>query len=549
MTARKIVVGYGLLGAIAVASGVLLAAAALRLRYPALAHRIMHEEMAMRLKHLFPAAAIFAASHSMTVAAGGGAGDAGPVTPTVIGINLGGIGHFSSQRAFANLAIGSSWLEAGLAPRYIDLAAASQTADGGIAFVRPGATAILPLAAPDTGPHGATIRCTWTGQGDVALTRTAMDVTRSSHSLQFHWTNNWHNSTGVDFRVTSADPKDPVRHIDCRETTTPANAVFDLTFVKELKGFKTIRFMDWQRTNGSPIETWDNRNQPSSIIYTGKDGVPVEHMMALANEVGANPWFCMSWNADADYIEHFARFVHDHLPADRKVYVETSNEVWNTAFEATRQASSEGIAEHLSTNPGLAGLYRYAEKTTAVMKIWSQVFADRPHSLVRVAASQQDVPFKSETVLGFRDTAAHLDALATAAYFGDIMHEGMTDNLDEAFARLNKRVDQTIAGSVQNKAVAHEFGKMYVTYEAGQAVVIPYNMPFLASIERDPRMYGIYRKFLSAWRSQVGGSLNLFNNVGDIRFSGAWGLLEHSGQPLSEAPKMRAVVDDRAANP
>ena len=307
--------------------------------------------------------------------------------------------------------------------------------------------------------------------------------------------------------------------------------------------------MDWQRTNDNPTETWATRNQPSSILYFAGDGVPVEHMLALANELGANAWFCMSWNADADYIEHFARYVHEHLPAGRRVYVETSNEVWNTAFLQTRQAMAEGVAEHLAPDAGLAGLYRYAEKTTQVMAIWSRIFADRPGSLVRVAASQQDVPFKSETVLGYRDTAAHVDALATAAYFGDIMHEGVTDDLDEAFRRLNNRVDQTIAGAVENKAVARKFGKTYVTYEAGQAIVVPYNMAFVTKVERDPRMYGIYRKFLGEWRSRVGGALNLFNNVGEIKESGAWGLLEHSGQPLSEAPKMRAVVDDRAANP
>ncbi len=539
----------GILALLASCAAVLVAGAGVRLGYPALTHRPTHEDMAMRFRHVFHAAAVFIAAHAVGADAGEPAGqvgapDAGPVPPTAIGINLGGISHFSTQRAFANLAIGSFWLETGPA-HYIDLPAADQTADGGIAFLPAGQIALLGLTVPDTGPRGVTIGCTWAGQGEVAVSRTAEAVTQTSHSLHFHWTNTWLTPTGMDFRVSAVNPKDPIRHIDCREITTPATAVFDPAFVNSLKGFKTIRFMDWQRTNDNVAVTWETRNRPASIVYALGDGVPVEHMLALANEVGADPWFCMSWNADASYVEHFAQYVHDNLPAGRRVYVENSNEVWNTAFPATKQAISEGVAENLSPNPGLAGLYRYAEKTSEVMKTWTRIFADRPRSLVRIAASQQDVPFKSDTVLGYRDTAAHVDALATAAYFGDIMHEGMTDNLDEAFTRLNRRVDQTIAGAVDNKAVARKYGKIYVTYEAGQAVVIPYSMPLLQKIERDPRMYGIYRKFISAWRSRVGGSLNLFNNVGEIKESGAWGLLEHSGQSLSEAPKMRAVVDDR----
>ncbi len=502
----------------------------------------------MRFKHLVHAAAAVVAAHApgaQAGAAGPGPVDAGPVPPTTIGINLGGISHFSTQRAFANLAIGSFWLEAG-PTHYIDFPKAGLTEDGGIAALPDGQTAILGLALPDTGPQGVTIGCTWAGQGEVAMSRDTQDVKLSRNSLHFHWTNIWRTPTSVDFRVSAVNPQDPIRHIDCRETTTPPSAVFDPAFVASLRGFETIRFMDWQRTNDNEAESWATRNQPASILYAGGDGVPVEHMLALANELGANPWFCMSWNADASYIEHFAQYVHDHLPAGRRVYVETSNEVWNTAFAATQQAIAEGEAEGLSTNPGLAALYRYAEKTTQVMAIWTRIFADRPASLIRVAASQQDVPFKSDTVLGFRDTAAHVDALATSAYFGDIMHEGVTDNVDEAFTRLNRRVDQTIAQAVENKAVARKFGKSYLAYEAGQAVVIPNNLPFLQAIERDPRMYGIYRKFLAEWRQRVGGELTLFNNVGEIKESGAWGLQEHSGQPLSEAPKLRAVVDDRA---
>jgi hypothetical protein len=62
-------------------------------------------------------------------------------------------------------------------------------------------------------------------------------------------------------------------------------------------------------------------------------------------------------------------------------------------------------------------------------------------------------------------------------------------------------------------------------------------------------MYEAYKKYLELWRSKIGDTIMLYASSGSISRYGAWGLVEYVGQPLSEAPKMRAVAEAIEAAP
>ena len=94
-----------------------------------------------------------------------------------------------------------------------------------------------------------------------------------------------------------------------------------------------------------------------------------------------------------------------------------------------------------------------------------------------------------------------------------------------------------------NQAIARRFGKRYIAYEAGQHVLSSRGTDLLAAINRDPRMYDIYKNYISTWRSQVNDVMVLYSSASPITQWGAWGLREYTGQPLSETPKRRAVID------
>ncbi len=74
--------------------------------------------------------------------------------------------------------------------------------------------------------------------------------------------------------LKTVDASNPIRNFDCREAGADPNAVFDPSYVAYLKRFNTIRFMDWQQTNGNAVISWANRTTPAmGQGFKGQDGI------------------------------------------------------------------------------------------------------------------------------------------------------------------------------------------------------------------------------------------------------------------------------------
>jgi hypothetical protein len=463
-----------------------------------------------------------------------------PVPPTMIGINLSSPAPYRVSRSFANLALGSNWQLAAPNPPAIT---PDQLDRNGYPLRLPNDIPVYRMMNQPAFVDEATIRCTFAGQGQIRIAGAGVSGNAGGSSgVTFHWINHGSYAKSlIMLKILALDPANPIHDLDCREANIPRTARFEPRFVDFVRQFKVIRFMDWQNTNNNAPVSWDKRHTLSSMEIRDQDGVSVEDMVDLVTQTNTDAWFNMPWNADDDYVRRFAQYVHDHLPRDHHVYVEAGNEVWNAHFPMSKQAKQEGVDEGLAPNPEDARLFRYAEKLTQVMDIWAKVFADRPAQLIRVANCQNG-PNRSNQVLAYKDTAKHIDALATAPYFGFDLRINAPTNTDEAFARMNDAVDQALAAGLKAKTVAAKYGKRYIAYEAGQHIILK-DMVLSPQIQRDPRMYDAYRRYLDTWRQQFGDTIMLFDSVQPIVGTGSWGLLEYLGQPLSEAPKMRAVRD------
>jgi hypothetical protein len=467
------------------------------------------------------------------------------VPPTRLGINITSVNWYSGDHAFANLTIGDRWKVASpsgwkpLDDQYLD-------SNGALTAVPAVGDAVKMLVRPDTGPKGALIQCTFAGSAELTVKGgNVSNISSRPGSLSFRWVNHWHNDS-LWIQVHSVRPGSPLHDLDCRKASTNTKDVFDPDFLKNLTGYQVLRFMDWQRANANePHISWQSRHLASAADYVTRDGVPVELMIKLANTVGADAWFSMPWGADDDYVKHFSEMVRDKLSPDHKVYVELGNEVWNWSFPVARMAAQEGQAQNLSTNGQVAQQRRYAQRAVKMMKIWEATFKGQERRLVRVVSTQNANPHVAEIVFTSPDIPAHVDALATAPYFGgDLMKEGRTNDLDEIFRRLNARVNSALDTALQNKAVAAKYGKSYITYEAGQHVVIPDDVPLEENIQRDPRMHDVYRRYVGEWRKRIGNLLMMFGTAWPIGPGGAWGMVEHVGQSPAEAPKLRAMREE-----
>jgi hypothetical protein len=466
--------------------------------------------------------------------------------PTQIGINVSTINTWDGSRPFMNMIYGSSWQSRDKSGASHDVTASQLDNYGWVKFLPGGHWAVRTLY----GVSDAEIVCRWEGddRGSMEIVGGNGEVrqSRKPGELRFRFKSSSPREPvfpSIRYRV---EPVDYVRNIDCREADASRTARFDPTFLSTIRGFSVIRFMKWQTAVEANTETnWAKRNAPSNADYLVNDGVPIEVMIELAKAANADAWFSMPWNADDDYVMRFATLIRDNFPRDRKVYVEVSNEVWNGGYPVMRQAQSEGVAEGLDDSEGPYGqaMYRYAEKTRQVMKIWTDVFRGQTNRIVRVVSTQNANPGWSKRILDYRDTADHVDALATAPYWALSDEDDKGQSLDDIMGKvLPARIAETLALASEHKRTAAAHEKRYITYEGGQHVWLNHNDHLVAAIERDPRMYDLYKTYIEQWNRQIGDTLALFALTGGIGKAG-FGLVEYAGQPIAEAPKMRAVKE------
>ncbi len=174
-----------------------------------------------------------------------------------------------------------------------------------------------------------------------------------------------------------------------------ANTITEFT-IEELaelpRGPYTPIFVDPQ--TGEPFRDPDTNEilvrVPSDILTDGvPTGVPVETMVALANQIGADPWFTIPHQASDDYVRQFAEYVRDNLDPGLKARFEYSNEVWNGGFEQFSYA--QGAGEELFGEGAypFPGLVYYGYRSAEIMSIVNEVFgAEADERLNNVLSTQ-----------------------------------------------------------------------------------------------------------------------------------------------------------------
>lgn len=430
-------------------------------------------------------------------------------------------------------------------------------------------------------------RVTWQGAGELRVTGRARVVRQQPGEIWFDYTP---GDGPVGLRIEMTDPERVGDYIHdivvVAEDHIPlyeAGAVFNPDWLAVVDDLRLVRFMNWMKTNGSTVETWADRPLMSDFTW-GWRGVPIEIMVRLANEIGADPWFCMPHLADEDYNKRFAAYVRDNLDPGLKAYVEYSNELWNWGFRQAQWALARAEARWGANAADDAWMQFAGMKAGEMGHIWGEVFgAETDARLVRVAATHTDWPGLEKGLLqaplwqeeGNPAPVTFFDAYAVTGYFGVElgMDEGAPKVIGwleaaEAKARaggearglkraaLDAYVDEHRYDGVHAKTaaalrkgsfnhiltkalpyqarVARENRLALVMYEGGSHVsgvlewannraLTDYFIAFSTSEE----LGAIYRELLPAWAGLGGQAFNAFTDVGQPSKWGSWGHLRH----------------------
>ncbi|MEY4696476.1 MAG: hypothetical protein RIT14_904, partial [Pseudomonadota bacterium] len=149
---------------------------------------------------------------------------------------------------------------------------------------------------------------THAGRGTIRLSGAA--VLRSATPGRIVFDNPTGGAVWID--ITAIAPGDHPRAFSVLRADhvalARAGAVFDPDWLALIADARELRFMDWQRTNAPRHPRWSDRPRLSDATYADR-GIPLELMIRLANEIGADPWFNLPHDAPPSDIRAFARLV------------------------------------------------------------------------------------------------------------------------------------------------------------------------------------------------------------------------------------------------
>ncbi|VXD21644.1 Cellulose-binding domain protein [Planktothrix serta PCC 8927] len=365
------------------------------------------------------------------------------------------------------------------------------------------------------------------------------------------------------------------------ETRYQQGEQFNPVFLEKIKKFRTLRFMDWMQTNHSPQKEWKNRPTPLTATYR-RSGVPLEVMIALANQVQAEPWFNIPHQATDEYIRNFAQKVKAELNSNSNIYVEFSNEVWNWNFKQTHYALEQGQARWGKDKKD-AFFQWYGMRTAQMCEIWKKEFGNQANRVICVISTQMNYKGAERKILdcpywvaeGNKPCYQGMDAYGITGYFsgalGDLNNSSVIESwrnkgdegINLAFQQLKKggllpvdkdSLEHNYKKFLYHAEIAKDKGLKLVAYEGGQHLVShrkdPQNQQvtdFLIKLNRHPQMYDTYLQLLQDWE-QAGGTVFMhFTDIGKPTKYGSWGALESVYQPTS--PKYKALEDFIDHNP
>lgn len=381
------------------------------------------------------------------------------------------------------------------------------------------------------------------------------------------WNLGWHNPGDCFLNVrevTGANPWNP-------------------RFLQEIGIYRSLRFMDWDRTNGSERERWSQRPHKSE---RRQNPAAYEWMIDLCNRTGADLWLTVPHRTvrhtlgdqPADYVlrlmvlvktgvdlgeldlhpmfDRLGRLTPEELVAaggvrtgeplktSLKVYLEYSNETWNGGFKQSQYCCDEGLLAGLDVNRWTAGFRYHAWAALRVFRAGELVLGPDSPRLVKVLATQSANPWIAGQHLKvladpkLNPWGIKASAIATAPYFG---HKVDGKALD-AMERMRESIRKAAADSAKHREIADGAGLRLIAYEGGQHVTANARL-----LNRDPGMYTLYQEYLREM-SRYFDHFCHYAHVGVAGENGAWGAIEFTGQALTEAPKYRALKEwsDRA---
>ena len=332
-----------------------------------------------------------------------------------------------------------------------------------------------------------------------------------------------------------------------------------------------LRFMDFTQTNNSTISNWSDRTLPGQPT-AASTGVSWEDVISLANDLNKGLWINVPAQASDDYVTQLATLIRGTLNPGLPIYVEYSNEVWNSSFSQQSYNQAQAVAEvqanpssdlnydHLAINSSNDDTFaerRYARRALQISNLfknaWTGVGLPSPiNTQVRmVLAGQAANLSRFDTALTYLSSvygspSQFFYSLAIAPYFGLNKYadpNGVTGiSAEQVLQGLSLSLDNYQNTHVFNQAVAQAsaYGLKLDAYEAGEDTYGSLNIAAKQQAVLDPRNAALIERYLNLWYSAGGEQLNWYT-LGARSFNtqyGTWSIsddISNYSEPKEQA--------------
>jgi hypothetical protein len=321
-------------------------------------------------------------------------------------------------------------------------------------------------------------------------------------------------------------------------TFAPGTNPWRPEFLQEIAPYAALRFMDFGVTNGSEQVTWADRTQPTAPS-SAQTRLAYEWMIDLCNRTGRDMWVTVPHRADDAYGLALANLIKATLDPKLKVYVEWSNETWNGGFAQTHYAYDQGNALGLASDPWAAAFKYHVYAAVRLFHQFDTVFGVGSPRVVKVLAGQSGNSWITEQHIAaladpkINPLGVKADAYAIAPYFGHDVDGGAGD----ATTQLHQAVQKAIAEVKSQYQVVSAAGLPLLAYEGGQHVLNNAQV-----VNQSPEMYQVYQEYLTGVAPYFALFMHYVHN-GQWGSGGAWGAERFVGEPLTESPKLRSIMD------
>lgn len=508
----------------------------------------------------------------------------------LMGVNIGGVEDWSTDRLFADA------MKSARRPSTLG------THEGTPPIDRNGwpATDASIVVWHGIGNMNGTYRLSFTGQADISTMWGAAVVQNKVYTAATNTTTakiiyypgdgsglllNFANTR----RTASSALNTGVTNIKMMRPIAPGSTTsYDpaVTFTQPLKDlvskFSVVRMMDATGSNGTTDlnGVWSNRRTPayaSQAAIGASHGMAWEYAVQFWNETDKDAWVNIPFPANDEYITQLATMLKSTLEPGRKIYLEYSNELWNTWGSFPGVANRDAAVAEVQANPNSPlnydGVYptqdnigwelarrRIALRSVQVSNIFRNVFGDsqmmtrvRPVMMSQLGWTDGWLARELDYVEDYFNSPTYQSTPHPVSYYlygaGGSAYEdpnwaiGNNISVDQIFATMPYNFDANVRKDMDWVAT---FGLKRIAYEGGPSldnIVNNLGVPTstLETAWSDPRMRSELVLNHNTWTAAGGDLLMYFASTGGCQ----WGMTK---DPFTlDTQKMRAIADLYAA--